>query len=530
MYEKCLNEKKLKYDQDTDKLIDCYVNSMLPGFSKKIPIQIVDVMVELGYEKRAIDISDTFSDKIKRIGSYMLVYKKFYKQKKYRDILKKVIDILVNLDSDGLKVSLLVDISIDLFKIGAKQRSSELLEQSINIAVNCSNARMLSGIAIELAEADNIDLLEKATGIAESIENKYEQIRAFIEIANELARIKKNDRSINLLNKTFDRIFHINDKEERVKILIAIAHAFTKNKAMEKSFDLLDIAIKDINSFSDPEIQALILIEIATEFANIGEFSKAIDLFKKTADIAQKLIFYLKTSLFIRITSEVAQITALEFAKMDKLDISVGIAKLDPSIYDEFLSQKKLPKNQTMKQLDKAVDLLRKINNIKNYESPDNVFGEYETFAILKKIATELVKINKMPEAIDVVNNISDTYKKASAFKDMAIEAHKKCKMEEAAKLLEISVNFTEEIFDRYNKINLLKEVAAKFVLIGKIDKAINLLEKAVNTVNNIFEYSERFNSLQILGVEFLKIGKIERNKSLLLKSLSLLNESIHLK
>ena len=166
-------------------------------------------------------------------------------------------------------------------------------------------------------DARAIEILEKAGAAADEIEHPEEKIRAFIEIANHLIEIGRNDKAVEIFDQAKTQTEKL-DNVHRDVFLANISQGFLRAGSM-------DLADRTLDAVNDKTHIASCLVGFAQEFWRKNEREEAVEALEEAYAVLKSQ--HDKETRDSRAKFALFAAIAAEFAKFEKPERAVEIAQ-----------------------------------------------------------------------------------------------------------------------------------------------------------------------------------------------------------
>ena len=140
-------------------------------------------------------------------------------------------------------------------------------------------------VAHEDHREDQIEILEQALELANSLENLSERLGLFSEIAIKYANIGDRDRALDILFMAQELANTIEDPQQRSILLSQIALKEAELQPRDIAAERLTAAREIANTIEDPQQRIRLLSQIALKLAELGETEQAAEILSQTEDI-----------------------------------------------------------------------------------------------------------------------------------------------------------------------------------------------------------------------------------------------------
>ena len=416
---------------------------------------------------------------------------------------------VLEISIDSKKNSALIEISISLAKQGKIEKSDSTMLDVITYTRDISDSSTKS-----------IALMEISTAFA-VIGNKLEAVDSYMQEAISCVNTLK-----------FDYIKSIT--------LSQISNELIKQGKLEKAISI----VEDIN---DVEQKSLTFSEISIAFAKLGKKKESSYYFKGINFDYLKSITLCKISneLFKQGNIEEANLVikeAISFAKIISDELSMCDALIE--ISNTFDKQGKIVLATST--LQEALTLSNNINVI------------WMKNLVLQKISSNLANQNKLVEAYECVNNISDSYEdkclalkgiveilakkvdidkalyfasyifinseRIKALKEIFAQIAKLDKIKESNSVIKESLFYDHKVFDDYKKCLILKEISNKLIKHGnEVDSAF-MLQKVIYYSKKIEDLSKKSYMFSIISNSLITQGKLDESTDAIKEAINCVN------
>jgi hypothetical protein len=388
--------------------------------------------------------------------------------------MQEVLIIAHEIRDDYRKSTALKAISVEMFKQGQMEFAATTLKEAF-ACVPKSNKRLLISFSAEFVNQGQIEeaifAIQEVLACARGVREDWEKSTILCAISIELAKQGLFEEAVACVSF----IINDGDKHDTIK---EISVELVKRAKMEE-------ALIVINDITDNYYKSNALQAISFELLKQGRIKEAL---VSARDIDSD--YYRSLGLKF-IGAELAkQGQKEEGASAVKEALVLAHATEEDSAKSTALSVISTELRNQGLVIESATAMqgaLQCASRIKNV---------YHKWDSLKDISVELVKQEKMEEALIVINDITDNYCKSTALQAISVELLKKGQMNEA--LVCISI-----VDEDYYKSTALSAVSAELAKQGQI-------EVALVCARGISDDYDKSTALQAISVELAKRGKFD--------------------
>ncbi len=330
--------------------------------------------------------------------------------------------------------------------IAGYQEKAEALKTVEKIEFPYVKAHALQTIALN---SKDINLLEKATEVAQDIEFEEERIRAYLEISYQYIESKRKDKAIEVLDKARQFVETL-DSIQRDSFFSQIANGFLKAGS-------LDLADRALDLVSDKYEMAHALVGFADEFLERGEETDALESLEEAYQILKSQPE--KETRNSKAKYNLFGLIAGRFATFGKLERGIEIANENP--YDEI-------RNNALSQI--AIICETNLNDDLAQRALGDIDDESErTLAMIglsdvnRRNQKSEFALKQLKEAYFHLNSVQQISMKSLIFNRLAERFNILGEPETARKICSENLLHLTQILDESHRVKALAELSATF-------------------------------------------------------------------
>ena len=468
----------------------------------------------------ATDFARCINDNTRRSIALAVISSEHHKQKRKLEssnLIKEAIENTECLSDYSSKSRSLCIIASELFQQGKLIKSSNLMKKALKCAEFIEDSFKKGSIMrFILGQLVKQGRTEKALDYARNMRADYWRVQVLIEISSELNKLEKFNDSLSLIQEAhanairlddyYWRIWAIKDIscelaqqnkiDEAYEYAKGIKNHYFKNIAIKEISNQLSIKEKLFDSFymllestkeirEDDEMKSKALIRIFCEMVNQGKTEVALANAKQIRDFIWRAeaLRDISKALAIRELNEEAMKCALDInIEEEKISAILSISselhkqgkhyrsklaikkalKVAKGIRNE--SERSLALNFVSSELfkqgrihDVSVTIQELVESILSIN--DESGRSWRIWRILKAVSSQLAKEERLSEAINCAERISDDYWKSSAFASISSELSNQGKLKKAESNMQIALELARGIVEESHKVDALRAI-----------------------------------------------------------------------
>jgi hypothetical protein len=448
------------------------------------------------------------NDKYNRDDLIMNIAIAMAKQGRKEESLSRAGDI----SDESVKCAALIAISSELAKQGKKEAAASVIKESECIARGITNDGVkydtLNAIFIALAiqgkEEAATSLLEETLSIARGFSDENDKINALLSISSEIARRGKKEEAAYVIKESLSIARAIRQESIKSRMVLYISSELAKQGKKDEASTLIGETLSIARGISKEDLKCAALTAISSELAKQGKKEAAASVIEEALSVVRVSINnYIKFNMFRSISSELAKQGKKDEASTligESLSIATGISKESIkcdallSISSELAKQGRIEESLLIahgirdesEKCDALLSISSELAKQGKKEAAASVIEESINIArgmikewsqsnALWAISAELAKQGRIEESLLIARGISDEYghDKSRALLSISSELAKQGKKDEAASVIEESINIARGMIKEWSQSNVLWAISAELAKQGRIEESL---------------------------------------------------------
>jgi len=483
-------------------------------------------------------LDNTYEDKSLTLYSIFAELTNQGSTKEASYILKEAKDCARMISSNDWKITALVGIACELFKLGLSKEFTSLIQESLQVIKSNPSYKFndlaLLEIPIKLATLGEFKAaIEFHKNLPESISKKsllkdlavefsrQGEIKGALKLAREIKDVEKKCQTLLVIsthlnsNANFDAADLILNEainiaqqlpDERLKNIVfhEIRCHLGKQKKSYQFAQLIQESLGYSKGITEVDQRRNIIVEIAINLATQGRILEAVDYARNCSTLSEK------ASALRRIYSKMDATNEAEEVILESLECARCITEVDEKC------RVLLHISKTLYNHGKIEDALIILNE--TYHLVLQMKDDFTKGNLLTSITADFAKYGKFEEAQEIASLNENILSRLHALGNIATEMVRKGRIVEAERLMKMILDDAHQVNSNHRRISILLNIVVQFIKQGQIEKAEVLLKEIIAHQGKRDSELLHREMLVPVIVEFSKMGELERAMELIQK------------
>jgi tetratricopeptide (TPR) repeat protein len=342
-------------------------------------------------------------------------------------ILDESIEFARVINSNRTKISTFLEISTEFYNQGKEELSDMIIQEAIQcaskIVKESDKGCALMDISIEFIKQNKFERsLQCANGIAHDFWRGF----AFINIYKEFAIKNKNLEAFTLIQKALQCSIIIDNDSQKNKLLSDIVLLYV-------DMDMLDDALMCTGYLTDEFSKSKSFKVIANKLFNKNNFDQALSVIHESIEYAR----------CINHGNEKVSLLA---------DISFDLDNWGRELESKSILQEAI-------------------------EYAQYIYIEYFNYFAIEELVGKLIKYNKIEEAIEVANNMSDQNYKSNIYRDISNGLLSQSKEIDSIRIMCQSLKYSPNNTSEWNKSISIMDISSELIKLHRLEDAFECIQ-----------------------------------------------------